>query len=143
MYKRQEDTEDAEDTEDGEKPLEAAFTLPEQQAVLSLEKMQDFDYLLNNFFVLDPTTTITREELNLDSLLGKDLTMKQDNSAPQILIYHSHSQEGFADSVEGDPSTSVVAVGDYLEQILTEEYGYQVIHMRDKMCIRDSLRIIR
>ena len=134
-----EDTEDAEDTEDGEKPLEAAFTLPEQQAVLSLEKMQDFDYLLNNFFVLDPTTTITREELNLDSLLGKDLTMKQDNSAPQILIYHSHSQEGFADSVEGDPSTSVVAVGDYLEQILTEEYGYQVIHMRDTFDLVDGV----
>lgn len=134
-----EDTEDAEDTEDGEKPLEAAFTLPEQQAVLSLEKMQDFDYLLNNFFVLDPTTTITREELNIDSLLGKDLTMKQDSSAPQILIYHSHSQEGFADSVEGDPSTSVVAVGDYLEQILAEEYGYQVIHMRDTFDVVDGV----
>ena len=133
------DAEDTEDTEDGEKPLEAAFTLPEQQAVLSLEKMQDFDYLLNNFFVLDPTTTITREELNLDSLLGKDLTMKQDDSAPQILIYHSHSQEGFADSVEGDPSTSVVAVGDYLEQILTEEYGYQVIHMRDTFDLVDGV----
>ena len=125
--------------EDGEEPLAAAFTLPEQQAVLSLEKMQDFDYLLNNFFVLDPTTTITREELNIDSLLGKDLTMKQDSSAPQILIYHSHSQEGFADSVEGDPSTSVVAVGDYLEQILAEEYGYQVIHMRDTFDVVDGV----
>lgn len=125
--------------EDGEEPLAAAFALPEQQAVLPLEKMQDFDYLLNHFFVLDPTTTITQEELNIDSLLGKDLTMKQDASAPQILIYHSHSQEGFADSVEGDPSTSVVAVGDYLEQILTEEYGYQVIHMRDTFDLVDGV----
>ena len=128
-----EETLEEEAEEDGEEPLAAAFTLPEQQAVLSLEKMQDFDYLLNNFFVLDPTTTITREELNIDSLL------KQDSSAPQILIYHSHSQEGFADSVEGDPSTSVVAVGDYLEQILAEEYGYQVIHMRDTFDVVDGV----
>lgn len=117
---------------------EEAFTLPAQQVQLSMEKLQNFDYLLNNFFVLDPSTTINQEELNIDSLMGKDLTLKQDNSAPQILIYHSHSQEGFADSQEGDPSTSVLAVGDYLEQILTEQYGYQVIHLKDTFDIVDG-----
>ncbi len=117
---------------------EEAFTLPAQQVQLSMEKLQNFDYLLNNFFVLDPSTTINQEELNIDSLMGKDLTLKQDNSAPQILIYHSHSQEGFADSQDGDPSTSVLAVGDYLEQILTEQYGYQVIHLKDTFDIVDG-----
>lgn len=121
-----------------QEPTEEAFTLPAQQVQLSMEKLQNFDYLLNNFFVLDPSTTINQEELNIDSLMGKDLTLKQDNSAPQILIYHSHSQEGFADSQEGDPSTSVLAVGDYLEQILTEQYGYQVIHLKDTFDIVDG-----
>lgn len=121
-----------------QEPTEEAFTLPAQQVQLSMEKLQNFDYLLNNFFVLDPSTTINQEELNIDSLMGKDLTLKQDNSAPQILIYHSHSQEGFADSQDGDPSTSVLAVGDYLEQILTEQYGYQVIHLKDTFDIVDG-----
>lgn len=121
-----------------QEPTEEAFTLPAQQVQVSMEKLQNFDYLLNNFFVLDPSTTINQEELNIDSLMGKDLTLKQDNSAPQILIYHSHSQEGFADSQEGDPSTSVLAVGDYLEQILTEQYGYQVIHLKDTFDIVDG-----
>lgn len=121
-----------------QEPTEEAFTLPAQQVQLSMEKLQNFDYLLNNFFVLDPSTAINQEELNIDSLMGKDLTLKQDNSAPQILIYHSHSQEGFADSQDGDPSTSVLAVGDYLEQILTEQYGYQVIHLKDTFDIVDG-----
>ena len=121
-----------------QEPVEEAFTLPAQQVQLSMEKLQNFDYLLNNFFVLDPSTTISQEELNIDSLMEKDLTLKQDNSAPQILIYHSHSQEGFADSKEGDPSTSVLAVGDYLEQILVEQYGYQVIHLKDTFDIVDG-----
>ena len=33
-----------------------------------------------------------------------------------------------ADSVPGDSATSIVGVGDRLTQILTEEYGYQVLH---------------
>lgn len=33
----------------------------------------------------------------------------------------------------------MVAVGDYLEQILTEEYGYQVIHMRDTFDLVDGV----
>ena len=47
---------------------------------------------------------------------------------PQILIYHSHSQEGFADSVEGDVSTTIVGAGEKLTRLLEEEYGYKVLH---------------
>ena len=47
---------------------------------------------------------------------------------PQILIFHTHSQEGFVDSVPGDSSTTIVGVGAYLEQILRDTYGYNVIH---------------
>lgn len=45
-----------------QEPTEEAFTLPAQQVQLSMEKLQNFDYLLNNFFVLDPSTTINQEE---------------------------------------------------------------------------------
>lgn len=95
---------------------------------VALDKLKDFDYLVQNYFTVDRTTTITSSQLNVESLLAKDCSLTHDASTPQILIYHTHSQEGYKDSVTGDPSTTVVGVGDYLTQILTEQYGYSVIH---------------
>lgn len=56
------------------------------------------------------------------------MTLEQDNSKPQILIYHTHSQEAFVDSVPGDVSTTIVGIGEYLSNILRNKYGYNVIH---------------
>lgn len=100
----------------------------DQTTSVSLDKLKDFDYLIQNFFTVDKTTTITPAQLDVEVLLSKDCTLKHDASTPQILIYHTHSQEGYKDSVAGDPSTTVVGVGDYLTQLLTEKYGYSVIH---------------
>jgi stage II sporulation protein P len=117
-------TEQSETTEMAE-----ADTVPVPPAVdTSLEKLNDFDYLLNNFYTVDKTTTINSNQLNASDLLGNDLSIVKDNSAPQILIYHTHSQEEFIDSIPGDPSTSIVGVGEYLSAILREQYGYNVIH---------------
>ncbi len=83
---------------------------------------------MSAFYAIDSTTSITDEQLNLENLLGKDMTLKGDLEGPQILIYHTHSQEGFVDSVEGDASTTIVGAGDRLAQILTEKYGFRVLH---------------
>ena len=98
---------------------------------LSMEQLSDFNYLLNNFFVVDPNTTIDSSQMDAASLLGDDLTIQGDNGSPQILIYHTHSQEGYIDSVEGDENTSVIGVGNYLESILRDVYGYNVLHIKD------------
>ena len=95
---------------------------------INREKLQDFDYLKQNFFIVDSSTTIGSDQLNANSLLGKNMAIDDSIEGPQILIYHTHSQEGYANSTEGDASTSVVAVGEYLTQILTEQYGYRVLH---------------
>ena len=92
------------------------------------EQLADFDFLKSNFYIVESNTDISSDLLNAGTLLGMDMTMKQDASAPQILIYHTHSQEGFVDSVPGDNSTTIVGVGEYLTQILRETYGYNVIH---------------
>ena len=92
------------------------------------EKLDDFDYLIQNFYQVDNTTTIGSAQLNADALLGKDVRLSHDASTPQILIYHTHSQEGYADSVPGDASMTVVGVGDYLTELLTQKYGFSVIH---------------
>lgn len=107
---------------------EEAQTANQGTVDLSLDKLKDFDYLLQKCYTVDKTTTITASQLNAETLLTKDCTIKRDATGPQILIYHTHSQEGYADSVEGDAGTTVVGVGDELTRLLTEEYGYQVLH---------------
>ena len=100
-----------------------------QKAVeYSLEKLNDFDYLVQNFYQVDSTTTVKSDQLNVAALTGKNMKIAHDASTPQILIYHTHSLEGYADSIPGDRSTTVVGVGDYLTELLTQQYGYNVIH---------------
>ena len=94
----------------------------------SKEKLADFDYLRQNFYTVDRTTTITGEQLNAEKMLSEDMHLAKNVEGPQILIYHTHSQEGYADSVPGDASMSVVGVGDYLTELLTQKYGFSVIH---------------
>ena len=113
-------------------------TATQKKVEIPREQLTDFNYLLNNFFVVDPTTTALESQINVDTLLGKDMKLEKNPEQPQILIYHTHSQEGFADSVEGDTSTTVIGVGDYLVQLLQERYGYQVLHITDTFDIVDG-----
>ena len=96
--------------------------------IYTAEELSDFDFLKNNFYIIESNTDISSDLLNADRLLSMDMALGQDSSAPQILLYHTHSQEGFVDSVEGDAGTTIVGVGDRLAELLTERYGYNVIH---------------
>lgn len=111
--------------------------IQEKQVTYSREKLNDFDYLIQNFYQVDSTTTIDGSQLNADALFGKDLRLSHDASTPQILIYHTHSQEGYSDSVPGDPAGTVVGVGDYLTKLLTEQYGMNVIHHKGEYDVGD------
>lgn len=102
------------------------------------EALYDFNYLLYHYFSMDMTTTIDRERLDGKKLLAMDMTM-QKKEEPQILIYHTHSQEGFVDTVEGDDTTTIVGVGDYLAKLLCENYGYRVIHERGVFDLVDGV----
>ena len=108
--------------------VQQPFVPRNKQIDISVDSLRDYDALVKQFYTIDRTTLIGNDQLNIDSLQNKNLTISKDASAPQILIYHTHSQEMFADSVPGDTSTSIVGAGDYLTQILTETYGYNVLH---------------
>lgn len=92
------------------------------------EQLADFEFVRKSFYTVASTTDISPEVLDGVKLSEMDLKIQNDGLEPQILIYHTHSQEGFVDSVEGDSGTTIVGVGEYLTEILREEYGYNVIH---------------
>ncbi|MBQ8184448.1 MAG: stage II sporulation protein P [Lachnospiraceae bacterium] len=94
----------------------------------SLEQLADYDFVRGAFYNVASNTDISAEVLDGAALASMDLRLENDAAEPQILIYHTHSQEGFVDSVEGDLSTTIVGVGARLAEILREDYGYNVIH---------------
>lgn len=104
----------------------------------TMSQLSSFEFLLSKLYVVPSRAKVIEEELNAEEMLAKDMSLKQDNSKPQILIYHTHSQEGFADSVKGKPETYIVGVGDYLAKLLSEEYGYNVIHCREQFDMKSG-----
>lgn len=94
---------------------------------MSIERLRDFNYLLGNFYTVDSSTMIGPEQLNADDLLGRSMKINNETGGPKILIFHTHSQEEFVDSIPGDPSTSIVGVGEYLTQLLNAK-GIATIH---------------
>lgn len=93
---------------------------------LSPEKLGDFEYLLSHFYTVDSTTMIGPEQLNAAEMMGKNMKIGK-GDGPKVLIFHTHSQEAFADSVPGDASTSIVGVGTYLTELLNQK-GIPTIH---------------
>lgn len=103
-------------------PTVSTTISPELYAQLS-----DYQYLLNQYFTVDAGTAADEQLLDASKLLTENLSIRQNPQVPQILIYHTHSQELFADSVPGDTETSIVGMGEVLAEAL-RGYGYQVIH---------------
>ena len=99
-----------------------------QQVQIDRTQLADYETLVRNFYTIDANTMAGSDQLSVEKLLGMDMTLPQEGDGPQILIYHTHSQEAFADSVPGDVNTSIVGVGECLTKILTEQYGYRVLH---------------
>lgn len=116
-----------------QEPKEDRLVSEEQPAshmgtIYNLEELSDYEYLLSHFYTVEPTTAVTAQDLDAEKLLAEDMTIDRTVDGPQILIYHTHSQEGFADSVPGDPSTTIVGAGEYLAELLRNR-GYKVMHV--------------
>lgn len=107
-----------------DKVLEAAAR------IIPKEKLMDYNYVLNNFYVVPSVTSLRPQVLDLDKISQVDLRIEKNSTVPQILVFHTHSQEKFADSEEN--GMSIVNVGDRLVGLLQEQYGYNVIHLTDE-----------
>ncbi len=108
---------------------EAGFRpVKEKSVVYTKEQLSDTDFVKDIFYTEDATTQIKESQLAYDKLVGFDATLKQDNSQPQILIYHTHSQENYIDSDSTRAETTIMGAGECLTRILREQYGFNVIH---------------
>lgn len=85
------------DTEEKE-----TWKTPVVKADISMEKLRDYEYLMSHFYTVDSSTMADEGLINADKLMGKDMKLNPDTKGAKVLIYHTHSQEQFADSVPGD-----------------------------------------
>ncbi|MDO4291643.1 MAG: stage II sporulation protein P [Eubacteriales bacterium] len=110
-----------------------SLPVPDKAEQYQWEYYEKYDALVKEFYAVDASTAADESLLNLDALLSPDLSIeKRSDDQPQILIYHTHSQEAFADSVPGDETTTILGVGEVLAQLLREQYGYNVMHHMGK-----------
>lgn len=106
------------------------------QKIVNVQELADFDALIGQFYTVDSVAKVSGEILNTQRLNEKDLRIQKNTEGPQILIYHTHSQEAFADSVPGDESTTIVGAGEHLAEILRNQYGYNVLHHKGQYDVK-------
>ncbi len=95
---------------------------------ISMDKLKNYEYLIQNFYTVDGSTSVNKKLFNAEQMLEKDMQISKDSEGPKILIYHTHSQEAFKDSKKGDRSTTIMGMGEYLAELLNETYEIKTIH---------------
>ena len=112
----------------------SAALSPAAARAFSYEQLVDFDFVHNTFYIIPSHTSLSSELLKPEEFLKADLSVKE--KRPCVLLYHTHSQEAFKDSTGND--MTIVQIGDYLETILKEQYGYEVIHVTTQFDMKDG-----
>ena len=106
--------------------------LPVTQKQLSYDfsKYQSVAELMKQFYTLDPTAGIKQELFDVNFMKDYDCGVDLDTKGPQILLYHTHGSEAFADSRNGVEEDTIIGAGEILASYL-EEYGFSVYHHKE------------
>lgn len=108
----------------------------QSQRTFTTKQLYSQSYLRKYFIQVDSTTTITNQELDGQNLFNRNLSVKKEDS-PQILIYHTHGSESYADSKAGKETDTVIGVGSELKEQL-EKRGYSVVHDKTSYDVRNG-----
>lgn len=98
-----------------------------KQEKINWQEYETLEELLKRFYTVDATAGIQENLFLLKDLRDTNLRIDKKAPGPQILLYHTHSQETFADSRPGEKEDSIIGAGKILASLL-EEYGYKVLH---------------
>ena len=96
----------------------------------TIKELASYSFLLEHFYIVDETTSMTKQELNGIKLVKTDLSAKLGKGEPLVLIYHTHGSEAYRGSRKGRKSDTVIGVGDILTKRL-EQKNIKVVHDRN------------
>ena len=102
--------------------IEARGEMEDLRSLYPIETLRDFENL-RKLYMYDPEYLVPYPELlDAERFMEKELTADFTVDGPQILIFHTHGSETYADG------SSVREVGEYLKEVLEQEYGVSVLH---------------
>lgn len=105
-------------------------------AIDDVGQLRDTAYLKKNFYVVDKRTDITPELFDVDNFLNYDFSIDNALHGPKVLVFHTHSNERYADSAGG--GEGVLGVGELLCETLEKKYGVQALHNTQSFDIVDG-----
>ena len=111
----------------------AAQVVPVPEIDLAPEKLADYDYLMNHFFIVDSATETTAEQINAAQFLAEDLTLPKEAGLPHLPIFYNPSQGnfcGFRGREEGDTH---VRGGEYPPEPLSSNNCHPGVRMSREM----------
>ena len=113
---------------EGELTAEAEVAVGPQWQVTAeeLEDLSNLEYLKSHFYIVDSRTALLPGDVDAQDFLARDFSLDRTEEGPKVLIFHTHSQEKFADSA--GVSEGVWGVGEYLKEQLEQRYGISVLH---------------
>lgn len=96
------------------------------------DQLRDLNFLQKYVYTVDESLGVTMKDFDIDYFLKKDMSIKDQNQGPKVLIFHTHSQESFINSRAGVEEDTVVGVGAELAKLLEQKYGIICIHNKKK-----------
>jgi len=114
----------------------APHTYSEAPTEADLATISGLEELGRSFYTVDRQTGMTSADFNVEEFMKADLKIDISGPGPKMLIFHTHSQEMFADSK--DESEGVLGLGRALANILQEKYGIEVLHDTNRYDIMDG-----
>lgn len=114
--------------DEGDKQIPKVENKTNVTQTYDMTKLNDPEYLKNNFYIVDKRTQFLASDFPVNEFLDEDLSIDTSGSEPKVLIFHTHSHEGF---VGGDPNNlddGIYGIGERLAQTLTNKYGIVTIH---------------
>lgn len=107
--------------------VENKQTIPQTYSY-DITRLNDPEYLRNNFYIVDNRTRFVESDFPVQEFLNKDLSIDTSTKEPKVLIFHTHSYEGFVDSDPNNKYDGIFGVGELLAQTLTNKYGIVTLH---------------
>lgn len=98
---------------------------------LDLKKLENLDYLKQNFYIVDQSTGMSKDYFDVNKFLNTDLKVEKSQTEPKVLIFHTHPHEMFKDSNPNDLNEGIIGAGERLAQILENEYGIKTLHIKN------------
>ncbi len=104
----------------------------------NIYEISDTEQLKKYVYTIEPNAYVTPEDLDVDKLMSLNFKTRLRDTDPKVLIFHTHSQEFFADAQNLPTDKSIVDVGTVLGDILAKQYSVPVIHDMGKYDFRNG-----